>query len=180
MKYLLPILPFLAACSSSYMRDAGPSVDPGPDEARIVVYRDSGVAMARTFPVYDGEELIGFSEYGSYFEVNRKAGEHLFLAWGSSDGVVHAELAPKKTYYLWFYPKAGFFSAGAGLDAVPATPENCAKMDALLPKLSRRELIPERGAAWVESHKSKQEKKLGKQEGKEVDPKHLMQPEDGR
>jgi hypothetical protein len=180
MKYLLLVLPFLAACSSSYMRDAAPSGPLGPDEARIVVYRTSAMGFARTFPVYDGEELIGFSEVGSSFESIRKSGSHVFIAWGESDGVVHAELAPQKTYYLELYPTIGFFTAGVGLTPVPATPDTCAKIDETLKSLAHRELIPERGAAWVESHKSKEEKKLKKHEGEEINPKQLLKSGDGR
>ena len=40
--------------------------------------------------------------------------------------------------------------------------------------------IPERGKAWQESHQSKESKKLQKQEGKELDPKKLLKPDDGR
>lgn len=172
MKSLLIVLPFLAACSSSYMRNAGGSVEPGPDEAKVIVFRNSPVGFLFTYAVTDGSELIGVAEAGSYFETIRKAGPHTFVAWGESDDAVEAVLEPQKTYYLRFYTRSGFFSPGAGLAPVPATAENWARMDDLLPKLSRRELIPERGAAWMKSHSSIQEKK--------VDPGHWMKPYDGR
>ena len=180
MKILLSILPFLAACSSSYMRDAGPTPAPGQEEAKVVIYRSSIVGAARTFPVYDGEELLGFTEVSSYFESLRKPGHHLFVAWGESDGVVHAELAPGKTYYLEFYPKMGFFSAGAGLAAVPATPEKCAELDKLLSGLAHRELIPERGATWEENHREKEAKLVNRHEAQEPSRNGVLRPEDGR
>lgn len=176
---ILMVVP-LAACSSSYMRDAGPSAAPGPDEAKVVVYRSSIVGAARTFPVYDGEELLGFSEASSYFESLRKPGHHLFVAWGESDGVVHAELAPGKTYYLEFYPRMGFFSAGAGLAAVPATPEQCTRLDKLLGGLSHRELIPERGAEWEEKHREKEARLVSRHEAQEAAGNGVLHPEDGR
>lgn len=180
MKYLLAILPFLAACSSSYMRDAGSSPEPGPDEAKIVVYRTSVLGAARTFPVYDGEELLGFTEVGSYFESLRKPGHHLFVTWGESDGVVSADLAPAKTYYLEMYPKVGFFSAGAGLSPVPASPEKCAELDKTLQRLAHRELIPERGAAWEEKHREKEAKIISKHEAHPPGEGSVLKPEDGR
>jgi hypothetical protein len=180
MKTLLMILPFLAACSSSYMRDAGTSAAPGPGESKIVVYRGMGAGFARTFPVYDGEELLGFTEVNSYFEALRKPGEHLFIAWGESDGVVHAELAPGKTYYLEFYPRMGVFSAGAGLDAVPATPDKCVQIDKMLGTFAHREIIPERGASWEEKHREKEAKLIQKHSAQEPGSKGLLRPEDGR
>src|SRR5262249_17342844 len=109
-----------------------------------------------------------------------KPGPHTFIAWGESDGVVHAELAPRKTYYLQFYPTMGFFSAGAGLQGVPATPENCVKVDGTLKGMAPRELIPERGATWTESHVKKQAKKLEYWEGEGRDKGGVLKPEDGR
>jgi hypothetical protein len=176
MKWIATLLPFLAACSSSYMRDAAPTDPPGPDEAKIVILRDAFYAIARTFPIYDGDELLGFSEYGSYFECRRKPGHHLFLAWGETDGAVQADLAGSRTYYLQFNPKAGFFSAGASLQLLPPGPH----LDARIKGLVCRELIPERGDSWMTRHHEKAARKVEYYEGQGKARCVVLKPEDGR
>ncbi|HZE98496.1 MAG TPA: hypothetical protein VE981_15800 [Planctomycetota bacterium] len=78
---------------------------------------------------------------------------------------MHATLAPAKTYYLQFHPTYGFFTPGAGLDPVAATPGNCAGLDRTLKDLSPRELVPEQGVSWMERHRAKEAKKVEYWEG---------------
>ncbi len=58
----------MACCHSPYMRDAAPGGAPGPGEARVLFYRPSIVGGAVRIDVFEGERLLGVSEYDSVFE----------------------------------------------------------------------------------------------------------------
>src|SRR6516162_8842751 len=99
---LLPAL--LAACSTtSYMRDAQPTPPPGPDEAKVIIYRTATFGGADNFPVYElvGDEdgtLLGFTETDRYFEVHCPPGKHLFITWGEGEAFIEADLEGGRTY----------------------------------------------------------------------------------
>jgi hypothetical protein len=180
MKGILLLLPFQVACASSYMTDTEPLGQPSPDQAKVVLFRTVPVAMALTFPIYDGTELLGFSEYGTYFECFRKPGPHFFVAWGESDGIVEADLAGGKTYFLEFFPTWGFFKTGAGLAPVPAQSEKGAKMEGILSGLKCRQLIPERQASWMERHQDKAVQKEEHAQEKAPENRAYLRPGDGK
>src|SRR5689334_16950186 len=119
MRAIVLILPFVAACSSSYMRPAEPGAPPGEGESKVVFCRPSRFAgSAVTFSLWDGVRLIGFAESGSYFEYRCSPGKHLFIAEAEGDKAVDADLSARKTYYIWVTPRMGVLSANVGLTPV--------------------------------------------------------------
>ena len=75
---------------------------------------------AVTFPVWDGEKLVGFSESGGNFEHRCAPGEHFFVASAQTYKGMPATLAGGSVYYVWLTPRLGFLSAGVGLTPVRA------------------------------------------------------------
>jgi len=172
--------PLASGCASSYMRDATPTAPPDAEECKVVIYRPSGmIGQLFTFPIYDGDKLLGFSEDGCYFEYRCAPGSHLFLSWSSNEKIVDASLAGGKTYYLRSYGKMGFVVAAAGLKPTTRQDENWAKVEEVVAQLKCRQLISEK-AAEHESRRHEKVEKLRKEleEGsKKV--QHLV-PEDGK
>jgi hypothetical protein len=89
-------------CSRPLMRDVEreESVVPTAHEARVIVYRLESRNAHRSYPVYDGETLVGMAECGRRFEYRCSPGEHLFYVAGTDDAAVKATLAGGRTYYL--------------------------------------------------------------------------------
>ena len=172
MKILVSLLPLaLAACSTTrFMRDADPTPPPGPDEAKVVVYRTSQFGGADNFPVVDGDgNLLGFTETDCFFEIRRPPGKHLFAARGEGDAFVEADLAGGKTYYIRAYSKFGLLSSRPGFAPVGQGSEHGEEIDRVLPKLRCRELDPEKGREY-------KPKPLA-----EIDPNpRTLHPDDGR
>lgn len=136
----------LTACASSYMRPGKQKEPPGPGEAKIVVYRTSMFGGAMTFPVYDGEKLLGFTEKGSYFEYLCAPGKVVITSWGENDVVAAGELLPGKTYYVRSHAKMGFFSAAAGLAPVNRDDGDWETVEKIVAGLECREVDPEKAA----------------------------------
>ena len=159
MKAILLILPFLAACSSSYMREAAPGGPPGEGESKVIFCRPSRfTGSAVTFSLWDGPKLIGFAESGTYFEYRCNPGKHLFIAEAESDKAVDAELGAKKTYYVWVTPRMGFASANVGLTPVNKDSELMPKVEKALGKNKCRELIPELAAEYEKRYREDMQK----------------------
>lgn len=149
-RVLPPALVLLAGCAAGYMRDARPTGPPGPEEARVVFYRTSRIGFAADFPVYDGEELIGLSESGNYFEVRCAPGKHLFVSGFSPDPpeAVDADLVAGKTYYVKVYPKnAALFglvwTVVGGLAPVKKDDREWDRVERRIDRMQCRELVPE-------------------------------------
>jgi len=179
MGLIFLLAPWTAGCMSSYMRDAVPGGPPGSEECRVVVYRSSYAAYAVTFPIYDGEKLIGFTEVGCAFEYRCPPGRHLFLSWSENEKVVEATLVPGKTYFLESYAKIGFLVAAAGLDPISRDHKDWPRAEEIVAKLHWREVIPERAAEHEQRRRDKARKIMQEHaEGRE-DSKFLM-PQDGK
>jgi hypothetical protein len=102
MKWMLAALPLFAACSHPRIMVPleEPSAAPGKDEAKVVVYRPSFRNASKAYAFFHDEELMGFAQSGSWFEVRCAPGEHFFYLRGVSDTAVRATLQGGKTYYL--------------------------------------------------------------------------------
>ncbi len=173
-------VPLAAACSSSYMQPAEPTGPPGPEEAKVVVYRTSSLfGGAVTFPVYDGEKLIGFTEKGAYCEYRCPPGKRLFLSWAENEKVVEATLAGGKTYYLESYAKVGAFTSACGLDPIGRDHKNWSAVQDLVAGLECRAVIPERAAEHEEKRRDKARKIMKEHAAGEEDSKFLK-AEDGK
>jgi hypothetical protein len=149
----------LAACSTtSSMRDAQPTPPPGPDEAKVIVYRTENFGGAKHFPVYDDAgpagKLLGFTETGCYFEFRCLPGRHLFFTWGEGDAFIVADLEPGKTYYIRAFSRFGILEPRPGFAPVGTRSEEWPKLDSILPKLRCRELEPEEAAAFEKKNRN--------------------------
>ena len=181
MKAILLFLPFVAACSSSYMREAQPGGPPGEGESKVVFCRPSRFAgSAVTFDVWDGSTLIGFAESGTYFEYRCTPGKHLFLAEGESDKAIDADLAPRKTYYVWVTPRMGFMTANVGFTPVTKDSELVPKLEKALMKNKCRELIPEKWTEYQDRHREQMEKLKAQWSGASQEKALKLVPEDGQ
>jgi hypothetical protein len=137
MRLLLCLLPFVAACSS-YMQRTVPSGPPGPNEATVVFCRPARmVGSAVDFPIWDGEELVGFSEGGRAVEHRCAPGEHLFLADAQTYKAIAATLAGGQIYYVWITPRMGMLSAAVGF--TPVRKEDAALLDDVRASLKETE-----------------------------------------
>jgi hypothetical protein len=171
VKTVLALLPLtLAACTTTdFMRDARPTPPPGPDEAKVVVYRTSQFGGADNFSVVDGDgTLLGFTETDCYFEIRRPPGRHLFAARGEGDAFVEADLAGGKTYYIRAYSKFGVWSSRPGFAPVGRGSEHSGEIDRVLPTLRCRELDPAKSRDY-------RVRPLA-----EIEDLRALRPEDGR
>ena len=178
MKILCLVLPLtLAACSTtSYMRDAQPSPPPGPDQAKVVVYRTAAFGGADNYPVYDDAgNLLGFTETDCFFEILRPPGRYRFAALGEGESIVDAELAGGKTYYLRASSKFGIVTSRPVLTPVTTGSEYLGEIDRDLPRLQARELDPEKAPEF----EARKERRAMEAFAGEAKPQFLR-PEDGR
>jgi len=168
MKILLPaFLLALAACSTTEsMRDARPLPPPGPDQAKVIVYRTSAFGESAHFPVFEildsGGKLLGFTETDCYFEIVGPPGVHLFLTWGEGDEYVEADFQPGKTYFLRAFSKFGIVRPRPGLAPVTVGSDEWKALEKAWPTLKCRALDSEKAAEFTarnqdrmqESHRS--------------------------
>jgi hypothetical protein len=184
MRIILPALLLgLASCSlSGRMRDAEPTAPPGPDEAKVVVYRTSLFGESAHFPVYEmtdeGGRLIGFTETDCYFEYTCPPGVHLFLTWEEGDAYVEADLEPGKTYFIRAYSKFGVLAPRPGLAPVSKESEQWKDLEGTLPSLRCRELEPFQAAEF----KARNADRLGESHRAYVEgrrPPRVIRPQDG-
>jgi len=181
MRAIVLILPFVAACSSSYMRAAEPGGPPQEGESKVIFCRPSRLTGgALTFSLWDGTKLMGFAASGSHFEYRCSPGKHLFLAEAESDKAIDADLGGRKTYYVWVTPRMGFLTANVGLTPVKQESELSPKVEKALSTSSCRELIPEAGAKYEERYRGRMQKVKEKFEGPRKDDALKLLPEDGR
>lgn len=174
MKILAVLLPLtLAACSTTnYMRDSEPTPPPGPDEAKVVVYRTAQFGGADNYPVVDADgNLLGFTETDCYFEIRRPPGKHRFAALGEGEAHVEADLAPGKTYYIRAYSKFGLVTSRPGFAPVGrlSEPAHLEEVERVVPTLRCRALDPEKSADF----------KVRALSEKDAKPRTLS-PDDGR
>jgi hypothetical protein len=181
MKAIVLILPFVAACSSSYMREAAPGAPPGDAEAKVIFCRPSRMTgSAVTFSLWDGARLIGFAESGTYFEYRCSPGKHLFVAEAESDKAIDADLSARKTYYVWVTPRMGFMTANVGLTPVNQDSELVPKLEKALSKNKCRELIPELVEDYEKRYRERMQKVKEEFEGARNESALKLRPEDGR
>jgi hypothetical protein len=184
MKSLLPaVLLLLAACSTtSSMRDARPAASPGPDEAKIVVYRTAAFGGSAHFPVYEvvdgGGKLLGFTETDCYFEALTAPGKKLFLTWGEGDAYLEADLEPGKTYFIRAYSKFGIVSPRPALAPVGKDSEHWPELLEAWPALRCRELDPAQGEEFTRRHQARL-KESRRTYAESTTPPRVLKPEDG-
>jgi hypothetical protein len=142
-----------AGCTTTeYMRDATPTPPPGPDEAKVVVYRTAVLGGVDNFPVYDfvdkDGKLLGFTETDCYFEYRCEPGRHLFLTWGEGEAFIDADLAPGKTYYIQAWSKFGILSSRPGFAPAPPGSDAYRELEEAWSRLRCRELNPSRAPSY--------------------------------
>ena len=186
MKLVLMLLPvLLAACSTTgYMRDAQPTPPPGPDEAKVIVYRTATFGGAENFPVYELQDdhdgkLLGFTETDRYFEVHCTPGKHQFLTWGEGEAFIEADLEGGRTYFIRAYSKFGVLAARPGFAPVGRESEYWPEIEGTLSTLQCRELDPEKAAELEHRQRDQLKKSLASyREGRKIP--RFLRPDDGR
>lgn len=179
---LLLLLPCFVACS--HPRIAIPvaeeAVPPGKDEARVVVYRPSFRNASKSYAFFDDEEMLGFSQSGSWFEVRCSPGPHFFYLRGVSDAAVMAELVGGKTYFLRVDSVPQFLHLQLQLVPVGPGSEDFAEVDEVVAGLERREAVDLFVDDYEERFAEQVTERLAyfRNEGK--DECARMRPEDGR
>ena len=177
MKTLCLLLPVaLAACTTTdYMRDALPTPPPGPDRAKVIVYRTATFGGADNYPVYDDAgNLLGFTETDCYFEILRPPGTHRFAALGEGEAIVDAELAGGRTYFISVSSKFGIVTSRPVLAPVGRDSEQFPKLEGILPQLRCRELVPQKGAEY----EAKSQRRAREAFAADAKPQLLL-PDDG-
>jgi hypothetical protein len=185
MKVILVLLPLaLAACSTtSYMRDALPTPPPGPDEAKVIVYRTSSFGGSTNFPVYeilDHEDgrLLGFTETDRFFEIHCPPGKHLFVTWGEDEAFIEADLEGGKTYFIQSFTRFGILSARPGFAPLGRDSEHFPEIEETLSTLQCRELDPEKAAEYEHRKVDHLRKTLASYREGRKNPRFLI-PQDG-
>src|SRR5688500_16034751 len=161
MRTTLPaLLLALAACSTTdRMQDAQPTPAPGPDVAKVIVYRTSPFGEDAHFPIYAAGEgrLLGFTQTDCYFEVTCPPGKHLFVTWGEGEAFVEAELEAGKTYFIRAYSKFGILRPRPGLAPVSKDSEEWKELQEAWPTLRCRRLDPGQAAEFVARNRDRLE-----------------------
>jgi hypothetical protein len=148
MRTFVPAFLILSAgCSASgYMRDSEATAPPGPDEAKVVIYRSAVLGGVDNFPVFavrDGvATLLGFTETDGYFEVRCAPGRMLFLTWCEGAAFVEADLAGGNTYYLRTWSKFGLLASRPGFAPVLPGSDRMRELEKDWSNLRPRELDP--------------------------------------
>src|SRR5262245_47230557 len=96
MRRIAVLLLLLAGgCSRTRLMEARPepSEPPGPNESKVVVFRESWRNPLKPYAFFDDQELLGWSEPGSWFEVLVRPGRHFFYLHGVNGAGVRATLA---------------------------------------------------------------------------------------
>lgn len=97
-------------CAGPLMRPVEEELPPpGPQEARVVIYRPSLRNAGHDYAVFDGETLVGFAQSGRRFEYRCSPGPRLFYLQGTHDAAVQATLDAGRTYFLRAGEQPGWF-----------------------------------------------------------------------
>ncbi len=178
---LLSCLSLLTSCTN-YMQDTKPLGPPGPNEATVVFCRPSRfIAGGDKFPLWDGEQFLGFVADGCTIEHRCAPGEHFFVASAQTYKGLPATLAGGRVYYVWVTPRVGFLITAVGFTPVPKDDEKLfEQVRASIAENRFRTKVPAECASyeadWRESVQSAiAEFKSGKRESEPA-----LRAEDGR
>ena len=118
----------LAGCATTHMAkpDKAPDLSSRPDEATLVIIRESWFGGAVVFWNYLDGKLIGETKGKTYFVTHVTPGPHYVVVATENTGVAHFDFKPGRTYFLgegvtmgmWRARTSGFY---------PMTPEDAAK-----------------------------------------------------
>ncbi len=182
MRFALLLLPLLAACGSPELMVAEPEPTdpPGPDEVKIVVYRESFRNATKPYAFLDEQEVLGFCQAGAWFEVLVNPGTHFFSLLGVSSSGVRADLAGGRTYFLRVDSVPKPFRLQLRLTPVIPGMEEFQEMDRILARLERRVPIEADRAEFAEEYADEIEEQLAvlMTDGFEESPQ--LRREDGR
>lgn len=142
----------IGCTASGYMRDAEAGPAPGPDEVKVVVYRNAVVGGVDNFPVYvylardNRLQLLGFTETDGYFEYYGRPGKALFIASGEGDAFIEADLVAGHTYTFRAWSKFGWVSSRPGFAPVLPGSDRWLELLEVRDRLQARQLDPETAA----------------------------------
>jgi hypothetical protein len=131
---------------------APPALKAEADKAVVVFMRPSGFGAALAQTILDDKgRFLGDALPSSRFAVKVPSGEHTFIVWAENTGVLKANLAPGKIYFVEVSLSMGFGSASAELLAIKPSTENWAELDEWLADTDVFEPDEPRGQAYLAS-----------------------------
>ncbi|HVE43215.1 MAG TPA: hypothetical protein VNM14_25290 [Planctomycetota bacterium] len=182
MRRILLLLPLLASCGGPALMLRAPeeTEPPGTDEAKVVVYRDSFRNATKPYAFFDDEELIGFSETGTWFEVRCTPGEHFFFLHGVSSAGVRATLDAGKTYFLRVDSIPRFFRLQLRLTPIVPGMKEFDGIDDILRGLERRAPVDTVLAEYEEERADELEEALARLKTERYEDCEILSGDAGR
>ena len=91
-----------SGCAASHMvtREQGPELSPHPDNATVVIIRDTFFGGAIVIWNYLDGKLIGETKGNTYFVTQVPPGPHYLVSATENTGVAHFDFKPGRIYYL--------------------------------------------------------------------------------
>jgi hypothetical protein len=124
MKYIIVILVFLSAYTSSPCQE----IPPAPENKAVVYFvRTSGLGFAINFTYLDSATLIAKTNGTNYVRYECEPGHHLFWVRSENRDFVEAEVEAGKIYFLEAVPQMGAIKAAVQLRPVDPSKEETMK-----------------------------------------------------
>jgi hypothetical protein len=182
MKKLILLLPLLAACGGQRVvsRVDEPSEAPGTDQARVIVFRESFRNATKPYAFLNDEEVLGFSEVGTWFEVRVTPGEHFFVLHGVGAAGVRAKLDAGKTYFLRVDSVPKLLRLELRLTPIVPGMDEFEKIHRVLIDLDRTEPIDSALADYAEEHAEELEAAISRLRTDDYEQCPVLGPDAGR
>lgn len=182
IRYAVVLLLLTAGCARARVMSAQPEPiePPGPNESKVVVFRDSFRNPLKPYAFFDDQELLGWSEPGAWFEVIVKPGRHFFYLHGVSGAGVRATLGGGRTYYLRADAEPDWFRLKLTLTPVVPGTEEFDRIDETLAGMKRKEPILSQLEAYVERRPDLIEAGLSKVRTEGIEETAVLSEQDGR
>jgi hypothetical protein len=92
----------VSGCATSHMikSEEKPTIAPKPENATLVIVRETWFGGAIVFWNYLDRKLIGETKGCSYFITEVPPGPHYVISSTENTGVAHFDFKPQKVYYL--------------------------------------------------------------------------------
>jgi hypothetical protein len=151
MKRFVMALALLCGCAanSQYMvEQPRQALVAPPDSAVIVFVRPSSLGFAIKTTILDEQgHFLGDSMAKSHFAVTVPPGRHMFIAWAENTGVLVADVAAGKVYFVEVAPRMGWWSARMHLFAISPRSESWAERESWMTET--REFASDRNAGQL-------------------------------
>jgi hypothetical protein len=157
------------------------------EQAVVVFLRPSGFGSSDAFELFDGKKrYLGEAVSGIYWEVPMEPGEHWFYAGDAENvGILHANLAAGRRYYVVVRPYMGFWGARVELTGLAPRADDWQKREEWLKDSKRMAVDRAAGQAQLSGRAAELEEAMreGATTWQGVDAEwkaaHSLIPEDG-